>query len=87
MRERVEALESGASALGEQAIAARALKERYILRALGFRRNQKVDEADGRADSDGGETSEGAAAPPAQPVLALPARASSPADMRRSSLA
>jgi len=135
--ERVEALESGASALGEQAIAARALlaargltaervaeakatsaglatlvvdtapvsivereaaeksmwswylewstiarvaiKERYILRALGFRRKEQPDELESEGESEAAPTT------PAQPVLALPARASTPDDMRRSS--
>ena len=63
-------------------IARVAIKERYILRALGFRRNQRPDEAEG-SDADG-EANEGAGVPPAQPVLALPARASSPEAMRQS---
>lgn len=65
-------------------IARVAIKERYILRALGFRRNQKADDAETDGESEGADESEGAAAPPAQPVLALPSRASSPEDMRQS---
>lgn len=65
-------------------IARVAIKERYILRALGFRRKQTADEAESDGESEGGDETDGAATPPAQPVLALPARASSPEDMRRS---
>lgn len=66
-------------------IARMAIEERHILRALGFRRNQKPDELEG--DGEGQETEGGpnsAAPTSAPPALALPARASSPDDMRQS---
>jgi hypothetical protein len=68
-------------------IARVAIKERYILRALGFRRKQNAEEAEvGEAQESEGEESDGAASDP-KPVLALPARASSPNDMRSSTSA
>jgi hypothetical protein len=68
-------------------IARVAIKERYILRALGFRRKQSAEEAEGgEGQESGGEESDGAASDP-KPVLALPARASSPDDMRPSTSA
>jgi hypothetical protein len=66
-------------------IARTAIKERYLLRALGFRRNQKADELEGEGEERETESASDGAAPSATPpALALPARASTPDDMRRS---